>query len=72
MTQMCEQIKLGCYGCHSTEYSMLYHTFIHFIMNSGDCDYLYFNNPFLYTQEKPKVQCSFKQFNGSSIICTFR
>lgn len=66
------KIKLGCYSCLSTEYSMLHHTFIQFITNYGDCVNLYSNLPFLFTQEKTKVHCSFKQLSASSNICTFR
>lgn len=55
-TKMCEQKKLECYSCYSTEYSILPHTFTHFIQNSGDYNYVYSDIPFLYTQAKPKVR----------------
>lgn len=67
------KINIGCCSCHSTEYSMLHRTFIHFLLLIPVIVIISLSDIlFLYTQEKPKVQCSLKQLNASSNIYTFR
>lgn len=71
--------NLECYSRYSTEYSILHHTFTHFIQNSGDYNYVYSDISFLYIHKQNRkyiiivLSCSQLSLHWKLYqTCTFR